>query len=181
MPDQHQRMFFALQPPALIARELWRQSSPLTGGRRLPWQTLHVTLAFIGEVNAPQRNCLLTIGDALCGQPFTLTFERLHYRAAGRGMLWLTPQATPFALQALQRQLRNSLLENHFPVENRPFRPHVTLARQAAVADAALLTPDPVVWPVADFCLMLSHLSPQGSQYEVVRRWPFRPLTHNAH
>ena len=176
MPDQCQRMFFAFQPPEFIARELWRQSPPLTRGRRLPWQTLHVTLSFIGNANTQQRDHLLSIGNALRGQPFTLVFERLRYRAAGRGMLWITPQATPFALQALQRQLRNSLLEHGFPVENKPFRPHVTLARQAVVADETLPVPDPVVWPVTDFCLMVSHLLPQGSQYEVVRRWAFKPL-----
>ena len=170
MPDQHQRMFFALQPPEPIARALWALTPPLTHGRRLPWQMLHITLAFIGDADPAQQRQLLAIGDALSVQPFSLSLERLHYQPA-RGVLWAAPRGTPFALQASVRHLHSQLREQGLPVDSKPFRPHVTLARKAELDGGLLEIANPVCWPVDGFCLMASHLSPQGARYEVVRRW----------
>ena len=163
------RVFFALQPLETVAHKLWALSPPLTQGRRLPWQTLHVTLAFIGEVDQGQCDQLAALGDSLSGRAFELSFEQLRYQP-GRGVLSVVPHQAPFALQALERQLRRRLSEQGFRTDTRAFRPHVSLARRARLDDIPV-TVTPVIWSVDGFCLMASHMSAQGSRYEVLRRW----------
>ena len=61
------------------------------------------------------------------------------------------------------------------PPEDRPFAGHLTLARVArgARVDLRALAGRPVEgrWPVGEFCLMESHLSPKGARYDVVERF----------
>ncbi len=63
-----------------------------------------------------------------------------------------------------------------FPVEERPHFPHVTLARNARCTSLPSLAA-PIRWPVREFALVASSLSPGGASYSVLARWP---LIENA-
>jgi len=59
------------------------------------------------------------------------------------------------------------------PPEPRPFHGHLTLARARDRRRGVDLrpfagTPIAAEWPVAEVCLVESHLSPKGANYEVV-------------
>ena len=95
-------------------------------------ENLHLTLAFLGEVpqqRVPEvRRCM----DAAAGAPFALEIGRPgRFRGSQGDTLWLAVHA-PQALYDLQGRLAAALRRTGFVLENRPFTPHLTLARRAA-------------------------------------------------
>lgn len=168
------RLFFALWPTP-VTQQAWHHSlspylSPL-GGRATPASSLHLTLAFLGEVAGDRVNEIIRLGDELSINTVTLRFDRIECWKSG-GLASLRPGAMPDALTRLVRQLNTSLKLSGFPVESRNFKPHVTLARHLAIIE-----PSVPVWPVLEWqapaiALVRSRLTPEGSQYAVLHEWP---------
>ena len=102
----------------------------------MPTERLHLTLHFIGPV---ARERVPAVADAfdVPAARFDLAFgdaERWRH-----GLAVLRPLALPPALSALHAALAERLRASALPVEARPFRAHVTMARDApgAVPPAA--------------------------------------------
>jgi 2'-5' RNA ligase len=76
----------------------------------------------------------------------------------------------PPALPALHRSLAAAIRDIGLAPEHRPWRAHLTLARQA---QGAMPPPDDaaIAWPVRDYVLVESDLRPP-SQYRIVARYP---------
>ena len=81
------------------------------------------------------------------------------------------PRETPPALAGLVASLGLELHRDEFILERRAFAAHVTLLRKAAAPKALPPLPE-VAWPVREFALVRSHLSPRGSMYEPIERFP---------
>jgi 2'-5' RNA ligase len=81
------------------------------------------------------------------------------------------------ALTALARRLAAAARSLHLPVEDRPFRAHLTLGRWRPPQPADGRLPDRLadyqgpVWPVTDVRLLESHLGPDP-RYEPLATWP---------
>jgi len=168
------RLFFALWPEAATQQSWLEQLAPYLaplGGRRLPAQNLHLTLAFLGEVRGDRMNELLRLGDDLGRDRLALRFDRIEcWKKAG--LACLRPAATPPALARLAGQLATGLRMAGFAVEARSFKPHVTLARHVAVPAPSL-----PVWPVLEWrapvlALVRSRLEADGSDYALLQEWP---------
>jgi RNA 2',3'-cyclic 3'-phosphodiesterase len=95
--------------------------------RWVPPQNLHVTLKFIGSV--PQEK-LEPIIEALrrvrADKPVKLNFRGMGGSSAG--VYWIAIEPCP-ALEALAAHIDHSLEPLGIASENRPFNPHVTVAR----------------------------------------------------
>ncbi len=173
MPEAgRQRLFFALWPGAGVRRrvsELARRHTP-PRGRRVAESKLHLTLAFLGEADDELRCCAEAAAGVVGGEAFTLELDRIgHFRRAR--VLWLGAETAPPALAGLHARLIARLARDcGRPVETRRFRPHVTLARKVGRARPRSLD-EPVAWPVTDFVLVASRLTPEGARYRIVRRW----------
>lgn len=168
------RLFFALWPDPDTQQAWARAVAPLLaplGGRRIPAANLHLTLAFLGEVRGDRMNELLRLGDDLDRESFLLRLDRIEYWKKP-GLACLRPDAVPPALARLAGQLHTGLAMAGFAVEQRHFKPHVTLARDVPIGTASL-----PVWPVLEWrapavALLRSRLSPEGSEYALLREWP---------
>lgn len=102
---------------------------PWPGLRRVPAENLHVTLRFLGSVEAVAP-VVAAVREAAAGTaPDTLEVVGLGSFPAGGfpRVLWAGVRA-PW-LAGLARRLEEALGSRGFPPEPRPFRPHVTLAR----------------------------------------------------
>jgi 2'-5' RNA ligase len=66
--------------------------------------------------------------------------------------------------------LRFALAAQGFMLQDRAFRPHVTLARKVKAARRGVLDP-PLAWPADRFALVRSITGPAGSRYEPVHWW----------
>lgn len=130
--------------------------------------TLHLTLAFIGDVPLTTRERLLAELDSPVIAPFELAFERFgHWRHNRIG--WLGPEPSP-ALAELAGALRERLTALGVPFDDKPFAAHVTLLRNTRGGEPPPC--QPLRWAVADFALVESRPDEQGAHYTVLRRWP---------
>lgn len=169
------RLFFALWPEPALAHTLHglaRERAARQGGRCMDENSLHLTLAFLGDIPANHLEEACLAADSLQHDAFALQLDRLdhwpHNRIACAGC-----SEPPAALMSLADALQNRLRQAGFAIESRPFTPHVTLLRNCRQATAAALTP--LHWPCQEFVLVES-LSPAeregGGRYRIIGRWP---------
>ena len=153
------RLFFASWPPPAVAKALaqWAQEAKGTcGGRVTREDTIHLTLAFLGEAD-PQA--ALVAGRAVRVRATSMRIEAARYWNHNR-IVWVGPGKVPPELAELARALG----------ETREFAGHVTLLRKAH--PSAQLPPlPPLEWPVREFLLVNSTLGPEGPSYVVLERF----------
>lgn len=165
------RLFFALWPDEAIRRELTRlaRDLPRRRGRPVPAPNLHITLAFAGACDSDMHDCLEARAATIEAQSFLLSFTRIGYFPRSR-ILWFGADACPAPLSSLVRRLNEGLETCGLRPDLRPYRPHVTLLRNAEPAPASV-DAKPLEWLVDSFCLMESHTKPEGAYYEPLRRF----------
>lgn len=164
------RLFVAVWPPDDVLDAVAALDRPEVPGLR--WTARHqwhVTLRFLGPVE--------TVGEAAAALETVRAAptEAVAGPAVGRfGQRVLHVPVT--GLGELAGAVVAATADVGEPPEDRPFAGHLTLARVArgARVDLRRLAGQAVAgrWPVADICLVESHLSPRGARYEVVSRFP---------
>ncbi|MEZ5613949.1 MAG: RNA 2',3'-cyclic phosphodiesterase, partial [Rhodocyclaceae bacterium] len=170
------RVFFALWPGDDVARrfdEAGRRAHRALGGRRMRRETLHLTLAFVGDVAPDRLADLCGIAGAIRLPAFDLLFDTGQCLAR-KQIFWAAAGTIPAALRDLVAGLNEGLRSAAFRTEDRPFAAHVTLLRHANCAAA----PNDlrVEWPVRDFVLVESELKPEGAGYRIIGRWPLQTV-----
>lgn len=166
--DSPLRLFFALDCPAHLAGSIcrWRDSLGLAG-RPVPAANLHLTLAFLGAQPASRVSALTQLGERLDAQGFALQLDR--FGMLGEDFACLFAEQIPEGLLRLNRQLREGLDELGITLDPRPFRPHLTLLRQAAPIDDSHAPA--FAWDVRQFGLYLSQNSAEGVRYQPLASW----------
>ena len=140
-PTAELRLFLALWPDAAVLEQLsaladgW--SWPASARRTNPAK-LHVTFHFLGNVPAA-RLPDLRAGLAVEWSGCELVLDRATVWPGGIAVLEASRVAAPLA--RLHAELAEELRELGLPVESRPYRPHVTLARKAVGASAPPFEP----------------------------------------
>lgn len=142
-------------------------------------ETWHVTLAFLGEV-ADERaaEAAEAVQRAAAGPPLELRLAGGGRFGRGRfTVLWVGVAGD--GLDELARRVRRELKKARIPYDNRPFRPHLTVARpgdklgrDAIEADRESLAGyRGPAWPITEIRLMRSHLGPHPT-YDRLGGWP---------
>lgn len=165
--DSPLRLFLALGCPAELAGSIcrWRDSLGIEGP--VPAANLHLTLAFLGAQPASRLTELMQLGERLDAQGFALQLDR--FGMLGDGFACLFAEQIPEALLRLNGQLREGLEELGIALDPRPFRPHLTLLRQAAPIDDSHAPA--FAWDVRQFGLYLSQNSAEGVRYQPLSSW----------
>ncbi len=176
------RLFFALfpsQPAAETLHALGRASAGEVGGRASRAASIHLTLAFLGEVPGERYAELVAIAQTVCAraEPFAIAVDFIGHWRHNR-LLWAGCSATPAGLSQLATALRGALAAGGFLVDREPgrFTPHLTLVRK--VGDAKLPAPparamiEPVAWQCTAFDLVSSPLAAAPPGYQVLARFP---------
>lgn len=169
-PGDGVRLFLALWPSPAARRALaaWRGACPWGGHARLvPDERLHLTLHFLGQVPRTRLPELRAL--PVPARRVDLTLDTLALWR--QGVAVLQPSVVPSALQDLHGALGRALAALDLPVDVRPWRPHVTLARgaDAPAGEPSLVQLSPVRWRTAGHVLVES--LPDGGGYVVRRRW----------
>src|SRR5262249_2876768 len=144
--------FFALWPEPAERQALATATAAvvgISGGRPVPKEQLHLTLAFLGAVSATRTAELEALTRRVgAAWPRALPARQLRLArlAAGRKPQVLVALADEdAALASVAEVLRAGALAAGFSPDLKPFRPHVTVARKVARAvRSAPLTP--VLW-----------------------------------
>lgn len=174
------RLFVALPVPLGVAELLARLiPADLKGLRPVGPQLMHITLAFIGwsdELRVP----LVTraVEDAASrGRQFEVAIERVgRFPPTGRPrVIWAGTGAEERVL-ALGELVRDALSEASVPFDQKPLRPHITLARvreSVAAPDARAIgsavgrakVPPGLAFQAELVQVMQSTLTPRGPRY----------------
>ncbi len=165
------RLFFALWPGPETRARLERAAAcvPRKLGKPVAVEKLHLTLAFLGSVDAETQACAEDVASAVRRPAFELVLDDIgHFRRSQ--VVWLGSGRVPEALAGLVADLAAGLEACGIAPERRPYRPHLTLARKVRRFPGCELS-QPVTWPVHEFCLVWSRTLPEGAVYEVLRTW----------
>ena len=165
------RLFFALRPAqdaAATLAALGQATCATVGGRGVPRDNIHLTLAFLGELDAAAEALACAVADRVHGSPFPLALDELGGFRRAR-VAWAGSSSPDPALVALQGELESGLRAAGFALEERPFTPHVTLARKVERMPARMALPV-IAWRVTEFVLMRS----SAGRYETVATWALR-------
>lgn len=164
------RLFLALWPDEAVRARLhqqlacWRWDD---AARLYAPQDWHVTLHFLGPVE-DHRLAELRAGLGSGYAPFDWVLDRPALWPHGLAVLGC--DAAPPPLLELRRRLGRVLQRLQLPLDTRPYRPHVTLARHAQRAEAPRQVP-PVPWTVRGHVLARSTGDPRW-RYEILQQYP---------
>ena len=110
-------------------------------GRFSTRENLHLTLAFLGECDSIQTAAACAAMDAQSFAPFSLEINRLGCFRREGGEIWWAGAVASEPLLALQQDLAKSLRAAGFRLEERQFRPHITLAREVVAPEKERTVP----------------------------------------
>ncbi len=174
------RLFIGIGLPAPVADELAKSARKLISTastakiRWTPPANMHVTLSFLGQVHEARLDVIQQALATIRAPRMKLalngfgTFERA-------GVLYANIAPSP-ALLSLAEQVVSAMQAIGFPREDRPYSPHVTLARtRDRLRLRSDAEDDPAVHATFDaleFRLYQSLTLPGGAQYEVLRSFP---------
>jgi RNA 2',3'-cyclic 3'-phosphodiesterase len=187
------RLFFALDIDAPIRRKLSEYVDSLRrvpGVRFMPAESYHVTLKFLGEVKDVER--AKEAATRVLSERFEVSLREVGFFPNERAprVFWAGIHADK-RLAGLASALDALLGDAGFAREERPFRPHLTLARSGSgdprprrdeqpVAGFRTLVymvdknppPEFGTMTASEFFLYESRLSPRGAQYTKIARFP---------
>ncbi|WP_097206916.1 RNA 2',3'-cyclic phosphodiesterase [Geodermatophilus sabuli] len=178
-------MFFAVTPPAPARDDLARALAPLREAPGAPRWTApdrwHLTLLFLGAVaEGAVAPLVAAAGPAVAATP------ALTLRLAGAGrfgsrrrpqVCWAGLGGDVGELGALAARLARAARGLCLPVEDRPFRAHLTLGRWRPGRPGDGDLPDRLAgyrgpsWPVTEVELLESHLG-STVRYDRLAAWP---------
>lgn len=165
------RLFFALWPNDRQRETLRNAISPvakLVEGDAVYRNNWHVTLAFIGAFEERRIPALQEAARAVRVEPFRLRFDRAEYWARPRLGVLLASTVPP-ELARLVESLNTLLLDAGVMVDDRAFRPHITIVKRARHFETERLA-QPVVIEWDDFELIESVPGPGGPSYHPLKQ-----------
>jgi 2'-5' RNA ligase len=171
------RAFLALWPEPDWCEQLLAALAPLrprVSARWLPAADLHVTLRFLGAVEAGQLDALRAAAAEIAWQPFALRFERLEWWREAQVLAAIAPQV-PAAAAELVQALTRAATAAGMTFDLKPFRPHVTLARRVRAAALSALSWTTLELSAQRFCLVRSDTRAEGARYTVLHSWAAAP------
>lgn len=125
------RLFVAIDLPDEIKTELLRLRADIPGARWVAPNQFHLTLHFLGDVETERMPAIIEALNTVDVDTFSLTLEGVGRFPPGRGaarVLWVGIHPDPELIE-LHRQVEHTLGILGFVPEDRPFSPHLTLAR----------------------------------------------------
>ncbi len=166
-----QRLFFALLPDTAALNEIKaiQQQLPADKLRLYSAENLHQTLVFLGEFAEPKLMDLISACNTVKILPISMQYTTLTYWPQPKVLCLLAETASP-GLLALVTALQEIVSQFDVPADNRPYRPHITLARKAG--ESIHLDIKPICFTAHEFVLMQSVSSDNGPLYQPLYRWP---------
>jgi 2'-5' RNA ligase len=177
------RLFIAIELPAELKKALDKLRCDLPGAHWVATEQIHLTLAFLGEVEEAKVAPLVAKLARIHLPAFSLALTGLGcfpHRLRPQ-VLWVGLTQQPFLTQ-LAAAVQGALLACGFPLEERPFSPHLTLARikLPAPREVGAFLDQPLPHPllafaVREFILFESRLHPHGAEHLPLRSFPLAP------
>jgi 2'-5' RNA ligase len=152
----------------------------------------HLTLKFLGEVDVTQIGPILSCMTTAAQQyhPFSLSLSGVGVfpHEASPRVLWVGIHDEAGLLKQMQQTLTAGLVQIGYPPEDRPFAPHLTLARVKRVSRRAEFLASLKAHreallgqlDVDSLALIESQLHPSGARYSIVNAVHFPRATDTS-
>jgi len=186
-PIRAMRLFIAFE----LTNEIRSAVADLLGELRKPdpqakWvraENLHVTLKFLGRTEPDKLVAIQNaLGSLRSPEPTTLDFQGLGFFPSEKRarVFWMGMKASS-NLPPLAEAIDHAMHKLGFPLETRPFAPHLTLARFEPPGLPAKLGPAVKQnsagnfgsLTTREFHLIESKLKPTGAEYTTLQSFPF--------
>ena len=165
---------------AALLKEL-RATAPQVKWARV--ENMHITLKFLGETDSSKLLAVQTALSAIrSSQPVTLEFRGLDFfpNEKRAKVFWAGMEASP-NLPTLAVEIDQAMHKLGFPLEGRPFTPHLTLARfqppglppRLAAAGQESASREFGSLIAREFLLIESKLTSAGAEYTTLQSFPF--------
>uniref|UniRef100_C6E7Z2 RNA 2',3'-cyclic phosphodiesterase n=1 Tax=Geobacter sp. (strain M21) TaxID=443144 RepID=C6E7Z2_GEOSM len=165
------RLFVAIDLPEEIKASLSQLSCAVPGARWVDPSQIHLTLRFIGDVDPQTVSRIKKVLSVVQFAPFPLSVAGVgHFPPRGfPRVLWVGVEPRP-ELMALQQRIESALQRAGVSPEERPFSPHITLARLKETPPAAVAALESShrglaypPFPATQYVLYSSVLTPKGA------------------
>jgi len=189
------RLFVSAEFPVLVKKEIQGFIEAIreelgtveTNFRWTEEKSTHLTLKFLGAVPEHElSNIIESLEQVISSlRPVQIKFDGLGtFGGKQPRIVWLGISKGKEELVSLADTVETVLNPLGYPRENRPFSPHLTLARLKQNAPPSVPRQFHELFPtfrapklplsdILSIHLMQSHLLPQGSRYESVREFSF--------
>jgi RNA 2',3'-cyclic 3'-phosphodiesterase len=130
------RLFIGLGLPSSCKTALLALDPHLTGLRWVPEEQLHLTLSFLGNVEALAEDLLCEVLREVRVPPFFLPLRGLGvFNSRGRpSVVWAGVGKGHPHLFALHRRIQDSVLNAGLDANLKSFHPHVTIGRAKGIS-----------------------------------------------
>ena len=191
-PNESWRLFIGAELPATLRARVrdhidrLRHTVPDVRASWAREENLHLTLKFLGDTPVSKVEALSQAVARAAAQvsPFSAIVGgcgAFPPRGQPR-VLWIGIDDPTAGLMKLYRSLEDESFQSGFRREERPFNPHLTVARLRQPHGSRRLAEvhqqmgfAPVTLKVSDVCLVRSELRSEGSRYTVIARHGFAP------
>lgn len=187
------RTFIAIDVPSVVLDTVIRiQSRFKSLGLQASWVkpgNIHLTLKFLGETDPDQipsiQNKLTETLASFVPFQLSLSLTGVFPDTKRPRVLWVGLKDKEGKLETLQADIEKILQSVGFPMEQRPFSPHLTLARIKSPKGKKALQDeldavnqediDPHPFDVGRIRLYEGQLTPKGSIYTVLANFKLNP------
>lgn len=166
------RLFFALWPDEAVRRQCVDLVGRLlkAGDKPVDPGNIHVTLVFLGAVDDEFESSMVrAVSEIKKLEPVAIHFDELSFWRKP-GIICLTSSNPDDMAMILAEHLSAMVSSLDHPIDERAYRPHVTLIRKAKQSVQTKF--EPIIWHSNAFCLVESCSAPGGVDYRVIQQWP---------
>ncbi|WFA08816.1 RNA 2',3'-cyclic phosphodiesterase [Tissierella sp. Yu-01] len=96
---------------------------------------IHLTLEFLGEVDESKLELIRNAMDMIKEAPFIMELSKIGFFKRRDGDIYWLGIKENKSLINLQSELHKYLLEQGFTLEDRPYKPHLTIGRRVVMSD----------------------------------------------
>ncbi|HEX7071754.1 MAG TPA: RNA 2',3'-cyclic phosphodiesterase [Rhodothermales bacterium] len=179
------RLFVAVDPPPEVSERLHALRDETLDARWMESGNHHLTLKFIGNVDAERRDVVAEALRDVAAPPALVALEALTVFPSWRRPSVLVVLAKhEKSLMRLQEDVEKVLQKARIEPESKPFSPHITIARirrtvPEAVRSFVRIASMPSLPPFQanGFRLYESQTKPEGAVYTCLAEYPLE-VTH---
>jgi 2'-5' RNA ligase len=104
-------------------------------GKYVSDEHIHLTVEFLGEIQDNQLNLIKAIMDELEFGPFILNLTKIGYFKRREGNIYWLGVEDHDTLFNIHKKLHQRLLDQGFELEDREYKPHITIGRKVKLKD----------------------------------------------
>jgi 2'-5' RNA ligase len=128
------RLFIAINFEERVKKQISNLIDELrktsTQGKFVNEEHMHLTLEFLGEIEKDKVDIIKTVLNSINISAFTIELSNIGYFKRREGNIYWLGIKENKSLLELQSNIHKSLTEHGFTLEDRPYKPHITLGRK---------------------------------------------------